>query len=111
MNDPLDLTSSQTVLSGAVGSSAFDHGRYAPGAVLADRYRIIGLLGLAFRLEVSPGLAKTMLSQPAMLPAAVFIPAVLGLIFQQTHGPAEGGGGVEADGGVGVGESFVKWCG
>ena len=54
---------------------------------------ILGILGLAFRLEVSPGLAKTMLSQPVMLPAAVFIPAVLGLIFQQTHGPAEGGGG------------------
>jgi hypothetical protein len=54
---------------------------------------IIGLLGLAFRMEVSPGLAKSMLTQPAMLPAAVFIPAVLGLIFQQTHGPAEGGGG------------------
>jgi hypothetical protein len=44
MNDPLDLTSSQTVLS-PQSSSAFDHGRYAPGAVLADRYRIIGLLG------------------------------------------------------------------
>ena len=54
---------------------------------------IIGLLGLAFRLEVSPTLAKTMLSQPAMLPASVFIPAVLGLIFQQTHGPGEGTGG------------------
>ena len=42
---PLDLTSSQTVLSGALGSSAFDHGRFAPGTVLAERYRIIGLLG------------------------------------------------------------------
>jgi len=45
MSDPLDLTSSQTVLSGAAGSPAFDHGRYAPGMVLAERYRIIGLLG------------------------------------------------------------------
>ena len=54
---------------------------------------IMGLLGLAFKLQVSPELAKTMLGQPALLPVAVFIPAVLGLIFQQTHSPAEGGGG------------------
>jgi serine/threonine-protein kinase len=43
--DPVDLTASQTRLGESPGTSAFDHGRFAPGMVLADRYRIIGLLG------------------------------------------------------------------
>jgi hypothetical protein len=49
MNDERDLTGSQTrlggSLSGTPGGSAIDHGRFAPGLIVADRYRIIGLLG------------------------------------------------------------------
>jgi tRNA A-37 threonylcarbamoyl transferase component Bud32 len=45
MTDPLDLTTSQTQLSGKMHGSAIDHGRFAPGTVLADRYRIIAMLG------------------------------------------------------------------
>lgn len=45
MPDEMDLTASRTRLGESMGSSAFDHGRFAPGMVLADRYRIIGLLG------------------------------------------------------------------
>jgi Protein kinase domain len=45
MPDEMDLTTSQTRLGESMGSSAFDHGRFAPGVVLAERYRIIGLLG------------------------------------------------------------------
>jgi len=45
MGDEMDVTTSQTRLGESMGSSAFDHGRFAPGMVLVDRYRIIGLLG------------------------------------------------------------------
>ncbi|MDA1306800.1 MAG: serine/threonine-protein kinase, partial [Acidobacteria bacterium] len=45
MGDEMDLTTSQTQLGESMGSAAFDHGRFAPGMVLVDRYRIIGLLG------------------------------------------------------------------
>lgn len=45
MPDEMDLTTSQTHLGESMGSAAFDYGRFAPGVVLAERYRIIGLLG------------------------------------------------------------------
>jgi len=44
-DDRVDLAGSQTRLSESPGASAFDHGRFAPGVVLAGRYRVIGLLG------------------------------------------------------------------
>lgn len=45
MADDLDLTGSHTRLSASPTTSSFDYGRFAPGLVLAERYRIIGLLG------------------------------------------------------------------
>lgn len=56
---------------------------------------ILGLLGLAFKLqEMGPKVSQTLTGQPLVLPIAVFIPAILGLIYQQTHStPAAAGGG------------------
>jgi serine/threonine-protein kinase len=44
-DDPLDMSASRTVLGRTPSAQAVDNGRFPPGAVLADRYRIIGLLG------------------------------------------------------------------
>lgn len=58
---------------------------------------ILGILGLAFKNhDAIPSITNIMNTQPFFLPIAVFIPAILGLIFQQTHSPsgsAGGGGG------------------
>jgi len=45
MADETQLATSQTRMGESLGASAFDHGRFAPGMVLAERYRIVGLLG------------------------------------------------------------------
>jgi serine/threonine-protein kinase len=42
---PEDASDTRTVLAESGGALAFDYGRFAPGVVLVDRYRIIGLLG------------------------------------------------------------------
>jgi hypothetical protein len=58
---------------------------------------ILGLLGLAFKLqEMGPQVSQTMVGQPLVLPIAVFIPAILGLIFQQTHSTPTPAGGAAA---------------
>jgi hypothetical protein len=56
---------------------------------------ITGLLSLAFKYqELAPKVTGGLNSQPMMLPLSVLIPAMLGLIYQQTHSaPVPGGGG------------------
>ncbi len=58
---------------------------------------VFGLLGLIFKYQsVSPKLVASLTSQPIVLPLTIFIPAVLGLIYQQTQfggAPQAGGGG------------------
>ncbi len=47
---------------------------------------ILGLLGLVFKYnELQPQVAHGMLIRPFLLPMAIFIPTVLGIMFQQTH--------------------------
>jgi len=48
---------------------------------------IFGLLGLIFKsTAVAPQIAQHLQLKPFILPAAIFIPALLGLIYQQTTG-------------------------
>ena len=56
---------------------------------------VFGLLGLIFKYQsVSPKLIASLTSQPVVLPLTIFIPAVLGLIYQQTQfGTAAAGAG------------------
>jgi hypothetical protein len=62
---------------------------------------IIGVLGLAFKYqEFEPRISSSMNTQPMMLPIAVLVPTILGLIYQQTHSSGgASGGGVPAGGG------------
>lgn len=57
---------------------------------------IVGVLGLMFKhADVMPRITQAMNTQPYVLPIMVFVPAILGLIYQQTHtggAPAAGGG-------------------
>jgi hypothetical protein len=55
---------------------------------------VFGLLGLIFKYQsVSPKLLASLTSQPIVLPLSIFVPTVLGLIYQQTQfGAAEAGG-------------------
>lgn len=49
---------------------------------------IFGILGLVFKYQsVAPTVAQHMTLKPLMLPIAIFIPALLGLIYQQTAFP------------------------
>ena len=58
---------------------------------------IIGALGLVFKYpDFAPTLSKNLATQPLVLPIAILVPAVLGLIFQQMHSP--GGGPAPAGG-------------
>ncbi|HEV2292804.1 MAG TPA: hypothetical protein VGR35_03060 [Tepidisphaeraceae bacterium] len=54
---------------------------------------VFGLLGLIFKYQsVTPKLIASLTSQPILLPLSIFIPTVLGLIYQQTQfGAADGG--------------------
>lgn len=48
---------------------------------------IFGLLGLIFKsTAVAPQIAQHLQLKPFILPAAIFIPALIGLIYQQTTG-------------------------
>ena len=52
------------------------------GAVMV----IFGLLGLAFKYDsIAPQIAKHLEVKPFLLPLAIFIPTVLGLIYQQSQ--------------------------
>ena len=52
---------------------------------------VFGLLGLIFKYQsVGPKLIASLTSQPVVLPLAIFIPTVLGLIYQQTQFGAQG---------------------
>lgn len=53
---------------------------------------IVGLLGLALKWpELAPAVARSMATQPLVLPVAIVVPAMLGLIYQQTHSAPLGG--------------------
>jgi hypothetical protein len=55
---------------------------------------VFGLLGLIFKYQsVSPKLMASLTSQPVALPLAIFVPTVLGLIYQQTQFGAAAAGG------------------
>jgi hypothetical protein len=50
---------------------------------------IFGILGLIYKYQdVAPKVTEHMTLKPFMLPIAILIPALLGLIFQQTRYPA-----------------------
>lgn len=56
---------------------------------------VFGILGLIYQYSgAAKQVSEHLRFQPVLLPAAIFIPALLGLIFQQHNAtPAEGGGG------------------
>jgi hypothetical protein len=55
---------------------------------------VLGLLGLMYKYqEVAPQLTTHLHMEPFLLPAAVVIPAMIGLIFQQHQTAPAGGGG------------------
>jgi hypothetical protein len=58
---------------------------------------VFGILGLIYQYaEAARSVSEHMKLQPFLLPASIFIPALLGLIFQQHHtaqGASSGGGG------------------
>jgi hypothetical protein len=64
---------------------------------------VFGILSLMYRYQdIAPMLTLHLKVQPFLLPAAIFVPAVIGLIFQQHntahaggHGGGAGGGGAK----------------
>lgn len=51
---------------------------------------IFGVLSLLFKYqEISPAVAQHMLVRPFLLPMAIFVPTVIGIIYQQNVGAAE----------------------
>ncbi|MGA3065900.1 MAG: hypothetical protein ABSF29_03530 [Tepidisphaeraceae bacterium] len=55
---------------------------------------VLGALGLMYKYqEIAPQLTDHLHMEPFLLPAAVVIPAMIGLIFQQHHTAGAGGGG------------------
>ena len=53
---------------------------------------VMGLLGLTFKYpEIAQKVTASLTSQPLMLPIAVGVPVLLGLIYQQTHSQGEAG--------------------
>jgi len=52
---------------------------------------ILGLLGMICKYEqIAPKVTNTMAIRPFLLPMAVIIPAIIGMLFQQSDGPAPG---------------------
>jgi hypothetical protein len=50
---------------------------------------IFGILGLIYKYQsIAPQLTENMTRKPFLLAAAIFVPAILGMIFQQTQYPA-----------------------
>jgi hypothetical protein len=66
---------------------------------------IFGVLGLLFMYrDLGPKAAKYLAVKPYFLPLCVFIPTIIGIMYQQyTAAPAEAGGGGGGDGGKGGG--------
>jgi hypothetical protein len=56
---------------------------------------VFGILGLIYKYQsLAPRITDGLTLKPFILPAAIFIPALFGLIYQQTaYGHAEAGGG------------------
>ena len=58
---------------------------------------VFGLLGLLYKYQdLGPKLTQSLQSRDFILPMAIFIPAVIGLLYQQANNkpmPAGGGGG------------------
>lgn len=55
---------------------------------------VFGLLGLAYKYQsIAPQLTQHMQLKPFLLPLAIFIPTVLGLIYQQSQSQADAAGG------------------
>jgi hypothetical protein len=51
---------------------------------------IVGLLGLVFKYnELEPRVSQGMMLRPFLLPMAILIPTVLGVMFQQNNSKPE----------------------
>ena len=51
--------------------------------------RMIGILGLIYKYQtIAPMLTQNMTTRSFLLPSAIFVPAVFGLIYQQMNYPA-----------------------
>jgi hypothetical protein len=65
---------------------------------------VFGILGLIYQYaEAAKQVTEHLKIQPVLLPAAIFIPALCGLIFQQHNASPSGGGGGGGSGGGGGG--------
>ena len=57
---------------------------------------VFGILGMIYKYQdVAETVSKHLKVEPFLLPAAICIPTVLGLIFQQHHAPVASAGGGE----------------
>jgi hypothetical protein len=65
---------------------------------------VFGILGLIYQYEdAAKQVTHHLKGQPVLLPAAIFIPALAGLIFQQHNTTSPGGSGGSGSGGGGGG--------
>jgi hypothetical protein len=47
---------------------------------------VLGLLGLVYKHEqIAPSLTQALAMQPYLLPAAILIPALIGIVYQHAH--------------------------
>jgi hypothetical protein len=62
---------------------------------------IFGVLGLLFMYrDLGPKIGKYLAVKPYFLPLCIFIPTIMGIIYQQyTAAPVDAGGGAAAGGG------------
>jgi hypothetical protein len=66
---------------------------------------VFGILGLIYQYaDAAKQVSEHLKIQPVLLPASIFIPALIGLIFQQHHGAPSGGSGGGGGGGGGGGK-------